>query len=105
MLHARQPSGEPLRTLWLDGQDPQQWRHDLLAYFNQTFTQYEQLFDCLVGEEAWYRKAIPLRHPLIFYFGHTAAFFINKLVVGRFIDQRLDAQIESVVAIGVDEMS
>lgn len=105
MLHARQPSGEPLRTLWLDGQDPQQWRHDLLAYFNQTFTQYEQLFDCLVGEAAWYRKAIPLRHPLIFYFGHTAAFFINKLVVGRFIDQRLDAQIESVVAIGVDEMS
>lgn len=52
-----------------------------------------------------FTKAIPLRHPLIFYFGHTATFYINKLMAGRLIDARLDDRIEAMMAIGVDEMS
>lgn len=47
----------------------------------------------------------PLRHPLIFYFGHTATFFVNKLLLARLIDQRLDHRLESILAVGVDEMS
>ena len=48
-----------------------------------------------------------LRHHLIFYLGHTATFFINKLVTGGFLDnsQRLDPHFESIFAVGVDEMS
>jgi len=46
-----------------------------------------------------------LRHPLIFYYGHTATFFINKLILGKYLNQRLDQRIESVCAVGVDEMS
>lgn len=93
------------RTLLLQGDDPESKRRELLLYFQQTYDLYESLYDVLVGDEAWFNKAIPLRHPLIFYFGHTAAFFINKLLAGGWIQQRLDARIEAMVAIGVDEMS
>ncbi|PKQ82770.1 putative 4-mercaptohistidine N1-methyltransferase [Aeromonas sobria] len=93
------------RTPLLTGSDPEQKRRELLSYFCQTFDLYDSLFDCLADERAWFTKAIPLRHPLIFYYGHTAAFFINKLLAARLIDQRLNARIEAMVAIGVDEMS
>src|SRR5690606_19491322 len=60
----------------------------------------------LLGDEkAYYEKANPLRHPLIFYFGHTAVFFINKLKIAKIIDNRIDSYLESIFAIGVDEMS
>ncbi|WP_042882198.1 5-histidylcysteine sulfoxide synthase, partial [Aeromonas sp. ZOR0002] len=95
----------PTRTPLLTGDDPDHKRRELLAYFCQTFDLYDSLFDCLADERAWFNKAIPLRHPLIFYYGHTAAFFINKLLAARLIESRLDPRIEALVAIGVDEMS
>ncbi|MBD3808577.1 MAG: 5-histidylcysteine sulfoxide synthase, partial [Epsilonproteobacteria bacterium] len=42
---------------------------------------------------------------LIFYYGHTAAFFINKLKLAKIIDSGIDSRLESIFAIGVDEMS
>lgn len=95
----------PTRTLLLSGHNVEQKRAELLAYFTQTWEQYEELFTCLADQRAWFNKAIPLRHPLIFYFGHTATFYINKLMAGRYIDARLDDRIEAIMAIGVDEMS
>jgi len=73
----------PTRTLRLSGGTAEEKRAELLAYFTQTWTLYESLFDCLSDERAWFNKAISLRHPLIFYFGHTASFYINKLMAGR----------------------
>ncbi len=93
------------RTLVLNEGNPESKRQELLNYFLQTFDQYDLLFETLACEEAWYEKAIPLRHPLIFYYGHTAAFFINKLITAKLISERVDPYIESTVAIGVDEMS
>nr|WP_041474349.1 5-histidylcysteine sulfoxide synthase [Erwinia sp. Ejp617] len=95
----------PTRTLKLSGSDPQQKRLEILSYFRQTWELYESLFDCLADERAWYNKAISLRHPLIFYYGHTATFYINKLMAGGLIDARIDDKIEATMAIGVDEMS
>lgn len=46
-----------------------------------------------------------MRHPLVFYFGHTAALYINKLVLGKYLSERINPRIESLVAVGVDEMS
>ncbi|WP_018410809.1 5-histidylcysteine sulfoxide synthase [Methyloversatilis thermotolerans] len=93
------------RTPRLDGLDPQAMRDTLRDYFHATCTRYEQLFEVLACDEAWTRKPISLRHPLIFYFGHTATFFVNKLLLAGLIDARIDPRMESMFAVGVDEMS
>lgn len=80
-------------------------RQEILQYFHQTFSLYESLFECLDGDAAFFARANPLRHPLIFYYGHTAVFFINKLNVAGLINTRIDPVIESTLAVGVDEMS
>ena len=93
------------RTPLLSGRDAEQKRAEILAYFHATFDRYEQLFEVLSGDEAYYKKPISLRHPLIFYLGHTATFFINKLVLAGLIGQRINPKFESMFAVGVDEMS
>ncbi|MFH7563758.1 MULTISPECIES: 5-histidylcysteine sulfoxide synthase [Oceanimonas] len=93
------------KTPLLTGTDPEQKREEIRRYFHQTFCLYEALFDCITTEDAYYSRPEPLRHPLIFYFGHTAVFFINKLVLGKYLPERLDERLESMFAIGVDEMS
>lgn len=93
------------RTIALTGDDPEAKRRELRDYFHATFSLYESLFECLDGDKAFYARANPLRHPLIFYYGHTAVFFINKMNVAGLIHERLDQKIESTLAIGVDEMS
>jgi 5-histidylcysteine sulfoxide synthase/putative 4-mercaptohistidine N1-methyltranferase len=93
------------RSPLLAGADSERKRAEILRYFHATFDRYEQLFEVLSCDEAYYRKPIPLRHPLIFYLGHTATFFINKLVLAGVIDRRINPVFESMFAIGVDEMS
>lgn len=88
----------------LQQSDPEQLRQDIRDYFLETFACYESLFDCL-KPEGFYEKAIPLRHPLIFYYGHSASFFINKLLLAKLITERVHPHFESLFAVGVDEMS
>ena len=80
-------------------------RDEILEYFHKTYSLYESIFECLVDDDAFYARANTLRHPLIFYYGHTAVFFINKLNVAKLINERVDPHLESTLAIGVDEMS
>ena len=80
-------------------------REEILEYFHKTFNFYESIFECLVDDDAYYARANMLRHPLIFYYGHTAVFYINKLNVAKLINERIDPHLESTLAIGVDEMS
>lgn len=94
-----------LPTPALDFADEQTARHGLREYFLNTFDTYEQLFECLKHEDAFFIKPITLRHPLIFYFAHTATFFVNKLLLSKLISERLNPHFESIFAIGVDEMS
>lgn len=93
------------RTPLLDGGDVEAKRTEILNYFHATFDRYESLFELLSCDEAYYKKPITLRHPLIFYFGHTATFFINKFLLVGLIDKRVDPRLESMFAVGVDEMS
>jgi hypothetical protein len=44
-------------------------------------------------------------HPLIFYYGHTAVLYINKLITAKILTQRVNESYESMLAVGVDEMS
>ncbi|UJO99325.1 MAG: DinB family protein, partial [Nitrosomonas sp.] len=93
------------RTPLLDGDDITAKRAEIRAYFHTTLDRYEQLFETLRNDEAYYKKPISLRHPLIFYLGHTATFFVNKLILAGLIGERINPRLESIFAVGVDEMS
>ncbi|MBN2717300.1 MAG: 5-histidylcysteine sulfoxide synthase, partial [Deltaproteobacteria bacterium] len=80
-------------------------RAAIRAYFLSTWELYEKLFETLRDDSVFYQRPQPLRHPLIFYFGHTAVFFVNKLMLAKLLPSRVDARMESIFAIGVDEMS
>ena len=93
------------RTTILNEGDPEQKRAEILEYFHKTYDIDERLYDTLRHDATFHLRADRLRHPLIFYFGHTATFFINKLTIARVIDQRINPNYESMFAVGVDEMS
>ncbi|MGW8194618.1 MAG: DinB family protein, partial [Desulforhopalus sp.] len=93
------------RTTLLHDGSKEQKRQEILEYFQKTFDLDGMLYNHLARQEAFYMRAEPLRHPLIFYLGHTATFYINKLNVARITDKRFNPGFESMFAIGVDEMS
>ena len=96
---------ESVRIPQLSGSDSEEIRAQVKAYFIHVYERYESLFTLLSQESVYYMKADRLRHPLIFYYGHTATFFINKLKLAKVIDDRIDPRLESLFAVGVDEMS
>lgn len=85
--------------------EPIEKKKVIKAAFEKTYALDEKLYGLLKNDEAFYQRADPLRHPLIFYLGHTAVFYINKLILAGLIDQRINPHFESIFAIGVDEMS
>jgi 5-histidylcysteine sulfoxide synthase/putative 4-mercaptohistidine N1-methyltranferase len=80
-------------------------RNEIRKQFLQTYELDEKLFDLLKDKKYLYEQPNKLRHPLIFYFGHTASFYINKLILANIIKHRVNPLFESIFAIGVDEMS
>lgn len=84
---------------------PEEKRQEILDYFNRTFELDTQLYKTLKDEEAFFMRADPLRHPIIFYYGHTSVFFVNKLVLAGLLPSHINPHFESIFAIGVDEMS
>jgi len=88
----------------LDGISVEAKRKEIKAYFNNTYDLFEKVFDLLREESVFYKKSEPTRHPMIFYYGHTATFFVNKLLVMKIIKERINPHFESIFAVGVDEM-
>jgi len=80
-------------------------KQELKEYFKHTWDEYESLFSLINDDSAYYLRPERLRHPLIFYFGHTASFYVNKLILGKFISTRINGKLEAICAVGVDEMS
>lgn len=93
------------RTVLLNSGSVAQKREEIRDYLQKTFLLEQQLYDVLKSDEAFYLRPESLRHPLIFYYGHTATFFINKLTLGSLIKTRVNPRFESIFAVGVDEMS
>ncbi|MBK7409918.1 MAG: 5-histidylcysteine sulfoxide synthase [Saprospirales bacterium] len=77
-------------------------RADLLDYFQNSWKLYEWLFSSLSSDETFYMAPDRLRHPLIFYWGHTAAFYINKLVMAGLLEKGINERYEVLFAKGVD---
>ena len=80
-------------------------RAEIRRYFHQTCELYDRLFALIRDDASYFERHEPLRHPLIFYFGHPAVFYVNKLTAGRLIPGRIDPVLEAMLAVGVDEMS
>lgn len=61
----------------------------LQDYFDNSWILTESLFAGLQGEEAFMRPpAHGLRHPLIFYYGHVAALYVNKFRAAGIVQVR-----------------
>lgn len=80
-------------------------REDLRSYFLNTWELYEILKRSIRQREYFYEAPDPLRHPLIFYLGHTACFYINKLKAAGALSEGLNSRYESLLAVGVDPES
>ena len=89
----------------LNGNSIEGKRQEIKEYFHNTSALYEKVFEVLKDEDVFYKKSEITRHPMIFYFGHTATFFINKLINMKIIQERINPDFESIFAVGVDEMS
>jgi 5-histidylcysteine sulfoxide synthase/putative 4-mercaptohistidine N1-methyltranferase len=100
-----QPARPSVRLDAVGDQSVEDKRAGILAFFRDSWETYERLFTVMATDEAYYRRADPLRHPLVFYVGHTAVFFVNKLLLAGLIDARVNPRFESIFAVGVDEMS
>ena len=62
-------------------------------------------FGRMQGREVFKRSPWhQLRHPLIFYYGHVAALYINKFRVAGLIQDPVDEELEQIMETGVDEM-
>jgi 5-histidylcysteine sulfoxide synthase/putative 4-mercaptohistidine N1-methyltranferase len=93
------------RTIILDRGSGEELRQKIREYFDDTFTIDEKLYELLTDDAAFYLRPDPLRHPLIFYIGHTAVFYLNKLNIAGITQTRINPEFESMFAVGVDEMS
>lgn len=81
-------------------------RQDVLDYFNNSWTLTELLFSSIKNEETYTRSPYhQLRHPKIFYYGHPAVLFLNKLRLAGVVEKPVDLYLEKVLETGVDEMS
>lgn len=74
----------------------------LQAYFKNSWELYDCLFLSIQEGCAYYQQPDPLRNPLIFYLGHTAVFYINKLKLAGLIKKGINAEYEKIFSVGVD---
>ncbi len=76
-------------------------RDDLRAYFEDTWALTEWLFQHLT-DECLCEQPDPRRQPLVFYLGHAAVFYVNKLRMAGLLADPVDPELESGLARGVD---
>lgn len=93
------------KTIDLHNGTPEEKKQEIREYFLKTWSIDELLYTQLKSDDVFFMRGDPLRHILLFYLGHTAVFFINKLYLAQLINKRVDPRMESIFAIGVDEMS
>jgi 5-histidylcysteine sulfoxide synthase len=77
-------------------------RTDLIEYFKNSWLMTEYLFSSIKEVDSFYINPDPRRHPLIFYYGHVAAFYINKLRNAGLYKEVINSTFENLFAVGVD---
>ena len=80
-------------------------RQAWLDYFDNTWTLTELLFASIQDEATFMMQSYhQLRQPLIFYYGHVATLYINKLRVAGLLSEPINPYYEALFETGVDEM-
>ncbi|MDJ0601485.1 MAG: 5-histidylcysteine sulfoxide synthase [Crocosphaera sp.] len=74
----------------------------LINYFQNSWELEDILMRSIIDDETFYINPDPLRNPLIFYLGHSAAFYINKLIRVELLQNRINADYEILFEFGVD---
>lgn len=74
----------------------------IFDYFENAWQLEDLLLKTIVEEETFYLNPDPLRNPLIFYLGHSAVFYINKLIRVGLLEKRLNPEYEILFEVGVD---
>ncbi len=77
-------------------------RKNLLDYFNNSWELETTLLKSITHPDAFYFNPDPLRNRLIFYLGHSAVFYINKLVRVGLLPNPINPQFELLFEVGVD---
>jgi 5-histidylcysteine sulfoxide synthase len=79
-------------------------KSEIINYLTSAWETEDLLWKSIMNPETFYRNPDPLRNPLIFYLGHSAVFYINKLVtVGLLKDSdRINPHYETLYEMGVD---
>ncbi|MCH4904255.1 5-histidylcysteine sulfoxide synthase [Cylindrospermopsis raciborskii CHAB3438] len=77
-------------------------RKNLLDYFNNSWELETTLLKSITHPDAFYMNPDPLRNRLIFYLGHSAVFYINKLVRVGLLPNPINPQFEVLFEVGVD---
>ncbi|CAG5135894.1 unnamed protein product [Candidula unifasciata] len=80
-------------------------KQQITDYFNNSYDLNESIFLGLKDETVFYKCPDRLRLPLVFYYGHTAAVYVNKLMLVGLIKERINLDFETIFETGVDEMS
>ncbi len=100
IMTQRQP-----KTVALYGTLEYDKRSEISNYFSHSFNLFESLFEVLAREDVFYKQSEPTRLAMIFYFGHTAIFYINKLIAAGVLKEGINPHFEMLFAVGVDEMT
>ncbi|MBD2148909.1 5-histidylcysteine sulfoxide synthase [Pseudanabaena sp. FACHB-1277] len=77
-------------------------RQDILQYFQRAWQIETDLLKSIIEPDTFYINPDPLRNLLIFYLGHSAVFYINKLVCVDLLPKRINPDFEVLFEIGVD---
>jgi 5-histidylcysteine sulfoxide synthase len=77
-------------------------QESIISYFQNTWELEDILMKSIIDTETFYINPDPLRNPLIFYLGHSAVFYINKLMRVELLAKRLNPDYEILFELGVD---
>jgi 5-histidylcysteine sulfoxide synthase len=77
-------------------------REELITQIRSAWALTDWLFSGVTSDAALRTNPDPLRNPLVFYVGHSAAFFVNKMRAAGLIEAGIDDHLERIFAVGVD---
>lgn len=77
-------------------------KQDIISYFNSAWDAENLLFESIKDNQTFYLNPDSLRNPLIFYLGHSAVFYINKLLIVGLLNTGINPDYEKLYEMGVD---